>query len=121
MEKESREEMRQRLDEAVLGFRLGRTAAGEVAGWLRDSAANNGGSGGRDRPSAGGEPEGDLPTREVRGGIEYPVGNSATGGGGTGLRVGLRVDAAAGNSERDGGNASQSPRSGTRGDSLNGG
>jgi predicted DNA-binding mobile mystery protein A len=35
MEKETRERMRQRLDEAALGYRLGRTAAGEMGSWLR--------------------------------------------------------------------------------------
>jgi len=35
MENETQEEIRQRLDEAALGFRLGRKAAGEIAGWLR--------------------------------------------------------------------------------------
>jgi transcriptional regulator with XRE-family HTH domain len=35
MEKEMRERMRQRLDEAALGYRLGRTAAGEMRSWLR--------------------------------------------------------------------------------------
>jgi predicted DNA-binding mobile mystery protein A len=35
MEKETRERMRERLDEALYAFRLGRTAAGEVRGWVR--------------------------------------------------------------------------------------
>src|ERR1039458_5586228 len=35
MEKETREQMRQRLEEALPGFRLGRAAAGERPSWLR--------------------------------------------------------------------------------------
>jgi predicted DNA-binding mobile mystery protein A len=35
MEQKTREQMLKRLDEAALGYRLGRTAAGEMAGWVR--------------------------------------------------------------------------------------
>jgi predicted DNA-binding mobile mystery protein A len=35
MEQETRKCLLKRLDEAALGYRLGRTAAGEMAGWLR--------------------------------------------------------------------------------------
>jgi predicted DNA-binding mobile mystery protein A len=35
MEQETRKCRLKRLDEAALGYRLGRTAAGEIAGWLR--------------------------------------------------------------------------------------
>jgi len=35
MEQETRKCLLKRLDEAALGFRLGRTAAGEMAGWVR--------------------------------------------------------------------------------------
>ena len=35
MEQKTRERMLKRLDEAALGYRLGRTAAGEMAGWVR--------------------------------------------------------------------------------------
>jgi predicted DNA-binding mobile mystery protein A len=35
MEQKTRERMLTRLDEATLGYRLGRTAAGEMAGWVR--------------------------------------------------------------------------------------
>jgi predicted DNA-binding mobile mystery protein A len=35
MEKEKREQVRERLDEALVGFRLGRTAAGEMSSWVR--------------------------------------------------------------------------------------
>jgi predicted DNA-binding mobile mystery protein A len=35
MEQETRERTLERLDEAALGYRLGRTAAGEMTGWVR--------------------------------------------------------------------------------------
>jgi predicted DNA-binding mobile mystery protein A len=35
MEKETRERMLKRLDEAAVGYRLGRRAAGDMTGWVR--------------------------------------------------------------------------------------
>jgi DNA-binding transcriptional regulator YiaG len=96
MEKETREQMRQRLDEAALGYRLGRTAAGEMASWLRALRQTLGVPVEEFARRLGVKQERGFQAGEVRGGVAHPTGNAAAGGGGAGLRVGLRLDAAAG-------------------------
>ena len=96
------QETRQMLDEMLLVFRAARIALGE-------RGVTQGGTAGGGHPSkggctaAGGEKVGSLPSGESGERVADRAENAVAGGGGSGLRFGVRADATAGNAGGTGG------------------